>query len=197
MTLLSCTKKSSTPTPEEEIQNITLLKSYKYAKDFTSEAYCYFVFQEIISPKEINPDIFTQYIKGATLSLNYLEHYNKWLQIEEGHECRNLIGSNFKSIQNSSQKKYIIFLNLKAIEAEGKNKEITYNHERLHIAFSLYKSNRDRIEKYWQSLTREKRETFLNSHPGYNFKNKDVELREFFAYTFQNNYQEGLDFLTK
>ena len=195
--LWGSTKNDSTKTSTQDIENITIVKSYKNSQFFRSEAYCYFVFQKIITPKDINPNLFSKYIKGATLSLHFLHLYNEWLKSEDGIKCKNLIGKSFKPIESSLNKKFIIFLNLKAIEEDGNSLEITYNHERLHVAFSLYKSNRVRIKKRLDSLPKKQREAFFNSHPGYNFKNTDVQLREYYAYEFQNNYQEGLDFLAK
>jgi hypothetical protein len=195
--LCSCQEKDSFKHSLKTVEDVTIVKEYTNPKQFMGEAYCYYVYQEIIKPVKITPQLFSRFIKGGTLSLSFLADYNRWLKNEKGALCKQIIGSDFRPIENDLGKKYIIFINITAIKDEGKNPNITFNHERLHVAFSLYKEKRNRVEALWNSLSEVDKNKFIHSHPGYNFSNPDVQLREYFAYKFQNHYKNGIKLLIK
>jgi hypothetical protein len=193
--MYGCEKNDLLQDSLHSIEEASLLKRFSEPNEFMGQAYCYFVFQEVIKSDVITPDLFSNYIKGGTLSLSFLTEYNNWLDAKLGSKCKRLVGKNFKRINEDSKAKYVIFLNEKVIESEGKSFKVTYNHEKLHVAFSLYKSSRYRIQKIWESLKEEDKEKFIKSNPGYNFSKPDILLREYFAYKFQEKYNEGIRFL--
>ncbi len=194
---VSCQKDDPLGNTLEKIENISLIKKYTDPNTFMGEAYCYYVYQNVIDPNQITPGLFAKYIKGGTLSLDYIDEYNKWLAQKEGRHCKKKLNHDFSSIKRIPKKKYVIFINNFAIEAEGKNPETTYNHERLHVAFSVLKQNRVNIARLWNSLPLSQRESFMKTHPGYNFSKQEVLWREFYAYRFEESYKEGIMFLLK
>ena len=193
-TILSCNSENR-KSKYLDIEDTILLKEYNEPKHFLGQAYCYYIFQNIIDPTTVTPELFTKYVKGGSMGLEHLSDYHFWLNGETGKLCKKLIGDKFKTIKNDHGKKYIIFLNYKAIKNERSSPQLVLNHEKLHVAFSIYKQNRSRIERLWSSLSLKEQNDFKAKHVGYNFNNQDVVLREYFSYKFEKNYQQGLKLL--
>tara|TARA_Y100000780_G_scaffold226709_1_gene241288 strand:+ start:110538 stop:111176 length:639 start_codon:yes stop_codon:yes gene_type:complete len=196
LSFYGCSKKSISEAIRA-VEKMSLVKEYKNSSSFMGEGYCYYVFQGVLDPVQIPPKTFSKFIKGGTLSLKHLESYNEWLKGEKGQLCQSVVGDKFNPISPEGDKQYVIFMNLEAIENEGKDPKVTLNHEKLHVAFSLFNERRDRIKEAWHALTKEQKERFKESHPGYNFSNDNVVLREFFAYKFQDSLKEGMKFLVE
>jgi hypothetical protein len=99
-------------------------------------------------------------------------------------------------ITPSLDKEYAIYLNKKVILNEGKVISRTIDHERLHVAFALFKENRLKIELLWDSYFKHEQKSFVTKHSGYQFNNKQVLHREFYAYSFEDNLKKGILFLS-
>ncbi len=163
---------------------------------FMSSTYCYYIFQKIINASEITPKAFSKFIKGGSLSLKYAKEYRDWLKTSEGISCKENVGTSFTAFKVPKNKEYAIFLNKPAIIMEGKDINMTRNHERLHIAFAIYKKQQYKVQKKWDTLNEDKKKKFISEHPGYNFQKKKVLLKEFFSYSYQEDLEAGLTFLT-
>lgn len=186
--LLSCSNHSEL---ENLITNNTHQIIYSKGSDFKNQSYCYFIFQGIIDPKEITPEKFSKYVKGATLTTKYIQNYNEWLLGEMGRLCKSIIGNKFKALDIDLNLKYMILLNQEAILLDNKDFETVETHEELHVLFSMFKLNHYRIEQKWNNESQKFKNNFKKKHPGYNFLNKSVLLREYFAYSFQKNIGKG------
>ncbi|MBG59686.1 MAG: hypothetical protein CMJ16_04435 [Peredibacter sp.] len=193
--IVGCYKKGSVDEAIKSVEQASLIKEYDNPSLFVGEAYCYYVYQSVLDPVKIPPQKFGEFVKGGTLSLKFITGYNQWISSKKGELCKLVVGQDFKPIDLDENKKYVIFLNKSAIHNDGQDIKITQNHEKLHVAFSLFKNKRDRISKIWSSMPIKEKNEFKESHPGYNFSNEEVVLREFFAYKFQGQFNKGIQFL--
>ncbi len=88
----SCFKSNRAQDANQKILDVTTILKYQDPILFKDQAYCYYVFQEIINPKEITPDLFSKYMKGGTLGLKHIAEYSKWLSSAEGKNCKKIVG---------------------------------------------------------------------------------------------------------
>lgn len=199
--LSSCTEQRGGPSGVDntykDLVGMTEKKTFENPKDFLAQAYCYFVFQAIIDPVEVTPRLFSLYVKGGSLSASHLENYTQWLNEKNGQLCQEVIGPSFQHISLQEEKKYIVFLNKKAIQRDGEELDLIHQHELLHVAYAHFKENKKRVQKLWKELSPEQQMSFKQKHSGYNFKNEDVLWREYFAYTFQKRPGEGVLMLAR
>ena len=183
---------------KEKLIGMIFQKTYSNSQEFLGELYCYYLYQGVLDSKQITPDLFKNYIKGGTLSLKFLSEYEKWtLEDSEGQMCRKKIGKDFRILSANTGKEFAILLNRKAIIEEGKNPDITLNHELLHVAFAMFKVNRKAVQDKLNELSSKEKEEFISKHPGYDFSKPNILLKEYFSYTYQENIEEGLRLLMK
>ena len=69
-----------------------------------------------------------------------------------------------------------------------KSFEVIFNHELLHIAYTKNKKGKVKIKNEWDSLSQQKKTKFKNNHPGYDFSNINVILKEYFSYKYENPF---------
>ena len=182
-----------------------MIKQFHKPEQFKNILYCYYIYQEIIEPEVITPQIFVKYVQGGSLTLKYIDQYNTWLGTVDGKKCKKLVGNSFEIISDnyieknsktdSNKIEYGVFLNLLAIKQDGKSPQQIYNHELLHVAFAQHIEHRHRILKSWDGLSDENQTEFKSKHSGYKFTNKKLLMKEYFSYTFQHNVKKGLRFL--
>jgi hypothetical protein len=178
-----------------ELSKLTTEIVFKDPEEFKNQTYCYFVYQGIINESELPPKLYTKFVKGSTLSNSAIRSYKVWLKTTDGKHCKNLVGKGFHLFKAETSKSYTIFLNKKAIEESGELLEKTLNHERLHAFFAARKDERHNIINQWKKLSDGQKDEFKKQHPGYDYSNESVLLREYFSYTFENSPEDGLKFL--
>ncbi len=79
-------------------------------------------------------------------------------------------------------------MNKHAIKKDKKSFEVIFNHELLHIAYTKNKKGKVKIKNEWDSLSQQKKTKFKNNHPGYDFSNINVILKEYFSYKYENPF---------
>lgn len=167
-----------------------------------ADYYCLAVFNKIIEPKDIEPDLFAYGVLAFSYSSESDKPYQQWLNSKNSAACKKQLELlKITPTRLKSAKPFQIVINPKTFLENGAeeyfNKSIikSYNHERLHSVFALLKG-KSKVLKFWNSLSKSEKEEFKLEHPGYNYKNNDVILREFFSYTFETHPMKAYDFLS-
>jgi len=150
------------------VENDIRVQELKTAKEFVEETFNYSLKQGLFRKEDISRFDYGKFVLGST-----------------------------KTNSPVSSKKYTIYLNLEAIAKNGASYSRVLNHEKLHILFGVKKNFRHKIHRRWLSLSTDEQKSFVNEHPGHNFNNSQVLLKEFFSYTFEHDYKAGEDFLLK
>jgi hypothetical protein len=169
---------------------------------FISNYYCFVEFLNLQTSKDFEPDLFAYATNGFSFNKSEVQKYNKWLNSNKAKNCKlNLSKIKIKPTKIKSTHSKIIVLNPISFFEFGADEEFyikalhTFNHERLHILFSTQKAS-NKIEKLWKELTAGEKDRFIAEHGSYNFKNNSILYREFFSYTFENDYDKALALLS-
>ncbi len=184
------------------------LKVVKDQLELTSDLYCYYIFNNLITYKTLPANMFALSIKGASLSQKSIYEYLNWLKTNKGESCTKYLSEDLGIVPSNlikdllKNKKYLVYINPLTILGDGANNKfsksinVTYNHERLHLIFAESKAIRDAVKKKWNLLGDKKKNIFLNKHKGYNFSDPKIIYREYFSYGYEANplkYRELLN----
>jgi hypothetical protein len=173
-------------------------------QSFIQKAYCYSVFQKSAGYGAIPVDQFAYATQGVTIDFSQVKNYRNWLDDKEGQACEKLVtifagNSPSRFEPNSENKKYMLIINPLAALGGGLDGlkhflALDINHERLHIIFAENKDVRKNVKGEWTRLSPAEKSKFKNGHPQYDFSEEDIALREYFAYSHQDqprSYREG------
>ena len=166
---------------------------------FMNEYYCLAIYNQIITMKEVEADVFPYVVYGFSFGEVSVLGYNKWLATPASKSCTSKLKAvtPYKLIGN---KKINIILNPITFMENGTGDEFLdlaakiYNHERLHAIYATRKA-KSKTAALWKSMTDGEKKQFKSEHPNYQFKINDILYRELFSYTFDSNPKVVYDFL--
>lgn len=188
--------------------NITKAIAINNQEEFTQNFYCYGVKEKLFKSEELPLPLFSLSIKGISFSKKAYSDYLKWKKSKPGLVCLQAVKSFFNVDQVSDfplksleKNQYGIVVNELTLLGDGvknmnpndaqdmftKNFTSTLNHERLHTFFASHPKIKKLLKDHIKKLDKKTIEDFKSKHPSYNFSNEEIFLREFFAYSYEQD----------
>jgi hypothetical protein len=180
------------------------LKMYS-PKHTAALAYCYFVSRGLVDQKKIDPLLFARVVGGFMISTGELPAYEGWLKTDDGMQCRqnveNSVGLSVVNLQELLKNKLglvalnpLLLVSLKAdINRAMKAMKQTLNHERIHILHANCPTIDVFAKDSWTRLDPVKKAELKKDIPEYNWENPRVAVREYLAFTYEDNPAPVLD----
>lgn len=162
-------------------------------------AYCYFASRGALDQKKVSPPAFATHVNGFMILSSEIPDYEKWLKSIDGVGCRknveNSVGIALIDLKDLLKNKLgLVALNPSGIvKAEAdinymtKMMMVTLNHERIHLLQSNCPVINDFAKESWARLDPGKKAELKKDIPFYNWDDQKIAIREFLAYTYENN----------
>ena len=180
------------------------LKMYS-PKHTAALAYCYFVWRGAVDQKKVDPSLFARAVGGFMISSGELPAYEGWLKTDDGMQCRknveNSAGLSVVDLQELLKNKLgLVALNplwvvpLKAdINRAMRDMKLTLNHERIHILHANCPTIDVFAKDSWNKLDPVRKAELKKAIPEYNWENQKLAVREYLAFTYEDNPAPVLD----
>lgn len=161
--------------------------------------YCYFVSRGLLDPKKVDPSLFARAVGGFAISSVQLPAYEVWLKTDAGGQCRqyveNSVGLPMMDIAGLLKNKLsMVALNplcLASLQGDTdfvmKAMKQTLNHERIHVLQSNCPAIDVFANELWAGLDSAKKAKLKKDIPEYNWENPQVAVREYLAFTYEND----------
>lgn len=191
--LVSCFSKTSI---SDQLKSEVVHIGFNDSKQFGAQLYCYYVYTGEFKANDYSFRKFREQYIGEYIKLGFINGYRTWLFSIEGKKCKNKLGSKFQIMSPPAHAKYAIYHNLELAKKQDINPQTLLNRDLLRIAYTKYHSQKNtKVRNMWLNLTKKKKEDWIRRHPGRNYDIESKILREYFAYTYQNKFDEGIHLL--
>jgi hypothetical protein len=172
-----------------------------YAPKFTAAmGYCYFVAKGRVDAKKNDPPDFAGHVAGFAILSSELPAYEAWLETAAGETCRRDVDRSVglpvvdlkEQLRNKPGMVVLNPLGLASTKADlndaMEEMRLTLNHERIHILQTACPAADDFAKEAWDRLDPGKKADFQKR-----WDDQRVVLREFLAYTYENDPTPLLD----
>lgn len=164
-------------------------------------AYCYFVYRNWITPKNVTPDSLAMSASGFSILNEEIPAYQKWLvNSPEGKKCKATVEREAEvsvaNLENALKGKVALIglnpyalINADNVTSDSVMKEmtLTVNHERIH-AFQVACPE---FEKWsitqWEKLPFATKTAYIKKYPSYTWSIPKVAGREYIAFLYETS----------